>query len=824
MKRYKSNRLVRALGVTLISTAGLYGLSSTVPTYADFFPQLTEEPCMGEAAGFGLNCSANDIRVGSVTDIKNTDGSPGPVECTLGGDAEFLADVTIVTTAKKRYDYAVWLPEGDWSPQDFSTTNTCSILIGEADGLPGEDLEDDPLDTCADISKPPGTHLYDDQVITLNCQDADGDGKADFNYCTSWNQQAETSPSCDGTAANAPVPGAPSKCLCETFNIDVFIKPGPPTITKTLLSTSSANEPGGIFKYKLDITNTSTVSDIVITDVRDIVRSTTDAAVFANFDLTSAVDTTVGNLTLLGTHADNTCDTVLALPLTLTPAAPTASCVLVMKIEDDDLPDDGTDEIYKDFIRLSVEDKNGSDVGDDTCDPTATPPVVVTGATCSGVVTVAIQDVDPDITIDKFAIAGPGYACVGGTVDLDGKCSGTVYIDEPGGDVTFKLVITNTSTADPLTISSLEDLAETVNIDVLALGADTTCDESLPINLAIGGSFTCTFVRDVSGEPRTVTNTATVQAAESTGHSEGNTATDNDMESVTITDVAPTVALMKEVKIAGDDDSTYAESVEVNEPGGDVVYRFTTTNTSPSGEAITLLSLTDLTLAGDRVTVDETSADTTCAFDGSVTIQFGMANAYQCTIAAFVTGEPDSPLLNTAYVTVQDNEGNEVNSNTDSANVTFADLAPIFDAEFAFSTVVYVRISNGGFEDATLTDMRIRNQVIPASGFTIVEDGMRMINDGNDRVYDIAGDGEDAGDVFPPCELDTVIAASSAYQCHVKLELVPGFDSVINPENVNFSAQKSGVGGVKVTLEDPEGNAVAAEVDLVVTSTEPSPP
>ncbi|WP_105201447.1 hypothetical protein [Pseudoalteromonas sp. T1lg10] len=54
MKRFNCKQLVRALGVALISTASLYGISTT-PAHASFFPQQNNEACMAEQAGFALN-------------------------------------------------------------------------------------------------------------------------------------------------------------------------------------------------------------------------------------------------------------------------------------------------------------------------------------------------------------------------------------------------------------------------------------------------------------------------------------------------------------------------------------------------------------------------------------------------------------------------------------------------------------------------------------------------------------------------------------------------------------------------------------------------
>ena len=96
----------------------------------------------------------------------------------------------------------------------------------------------------------------------------------------------------------------------------------------------------GIFKYLLTVTRDATnKADVIITALEDVVRSSTDTSVYGAFNLHSSSDQVSGNLTLLGSDEDYTCDD-LTLPATLSTTAPGLSCVLVMKVSDEDLPDD----------------------------------------------------------------------------------------------------------------------------------------------------------------------------------------------------------------------------------------------------------------------------------------------------------------------------------------------------------------------------------------------------------------------------------------------------------------------------------------------------
>lgn len=832
MKRFINSRLSRIASVILASTVGLYGLANPTEVYGDVAYSFDNQQCMADAyiekggslSKNALNCTANDVEITKVTPVDPN------AECTLGKTFELQADITVRTNASERYDTTFYLPLTEQIPKVVSVPinpepnglnypDYCSLLVPGVDIFAGTahvDLDnpgDGVWDECGDITKAlgPDEYVIKNQTITMLCIDEDKDQRADFNYCAAWDNQERQNCTLDDDPVIGQVPSTSSKCNCDTFNIDVFIRPDPPEIVKTLISGSPADEPQGIFKYHVEITNVSTQSDIKINAVNDIVRSSTDSAVFADFDLTATADTTIGNVTLLATHGDHTCDTALDLPITLTPSLPTVQCDIMVQIDDDDLPDDGTDELYQDFIRAVVVDKNNDPVGDDNCDPTALTPVTPENGTCSNVVQVAMQDVDPSITISKFATDGPGYKCVGGTVNVTtGECSGTVFIDEPGGDVTYKLVITNTSTVDPLTVTSLKDYVmdgdtRTSEMNLLSLASDTTCNDSLPIDLAVNGeagdSLTCEFVRDVSGGLITVRNEAEVYAEEQAGHSEGNSVNNSDSEQVTIADVPPTVTLKKEVKVAGEPDSAFAESAGVDEPAGNVVYRFTVTNTSPAEEDIRLLSLTDGVLAGERVT----QTGTNCAFDGTVIIVFG--TPYVCTIDATVEGNAGDNLVNTAFVTITDEETN-LDSNEDSATVTFADVAPQFSLGFGFSTIVFIDINaSEAFEELTLHEIKIRNYDVPLplTEFVDEETGvMNLINDNEVRDY--------RGIAYKSCEVGDPIAAGSTYRCHFIVEHLPEFSDI----DFNAPSTDQSLSPIVVTLKDPEGNAVLDTAELHV--------
>ncbi len=215
------------------------------------------------------------------------------------------------------------------------------------------------------------------------------------------------------------------------------------------------------------------------------------------------------------------------------------------------------------------------------------------------------------------------------TVDLT-KSALPTTLPEPGGDFVFTLEIENTS-VEPVTITALTD-DNALSQECLDLIGDV---------IPVGGSVSCSYTVSHT-DAGSYDNTATVTVEDN----EGNSASDSDDETVTVTDVLPTVDLTKSV--------TPASLVE---PGG--VFQFTLTIKNTSVEAVTITALTDdnplptacTDLIGDVLTPDQT---VTCTYDVTHTY----AGSYP----------------NTASVTVKDNENNSA-SDTDSKTVTVAPRA-----------------------------------------------------------------------------------------------------------------------------------------------------
>jgi len=775
--------------IALALVAILWGLMGATPANANFFPQQFEQACMAEAAGFALNCSANDIQVGRVFNIRPEDWQEGDlperVECVLGEPVTFMADVEIITTAKNRYDYTIYLPEGDYSPQEYNTDNTCSVLIGMADNNPGENLED-PLfgggDTCADISKPPGSHLYEDALITMECLDADGDGQAEFTYCSAWNNQADTEPVCDGTTATTPVPGTPSKCKCDAFDIDVFIRPEPPAISKSAGLPLTRPEPGGDYAFDISFKNESAAS-VFITGLIDHVDIGGEGTLYDTplnlLGSTTLVDPTDPD-TPEGVYLKDNSECVANFnDLTageLLPGA-TFSCSFTVTIVDRDLPDDQSPELYKDVIKVVLADKNGDPVGDGTTCPAALG--AGAGDNCSDIKTVDVTNVDPTITVTKTP--------------------STKQVLEPGENVTFNVVVTSTSGNfdDPLTLTSLMDS----DFGDLTAYPGSTCSTGA---LYLGTPYTCSFTAFISGNfgDPAHSNTVTAKAVDN----ENDEATAQGTAAVAINDVPSSIILIKiaspdEVLETGDDPTVFR----------DVDYTFTFSVDAAGVDAVTFNSLQDVVwinngdpsapidlTGGCMVDTKNGSAITPTSLNGFTLLPGESAS---CTITMALQGNAGDVRHNTATIQGTDADGAPLQASS-SEDVTFTDAPLDIAPAFALKARAFVRLTNGGVDTATISVLKIKGiNLVAGAG---VANQFEILDETPSYSYE-TGDGP-----YAFCAPGTVIAPGATYECAFTIKLYPGFTPAT--DDIAFSAL--GLDGLVVTLTDDDGSDITKTIGI----------
>ena len=384
--------------------------------------------------------------------------------------------------------------------------------------------------------------------------------------------------------------------------------------------SASLPEPGGNFTYKVVVGNDSVSTDpVTITSLMDDVYG----------DLLDA-----GNGNISASTCADLKDAVIQPGNSLT-------CTFVAEFT-------GQPGSKKDIVTVKGHDDEGTATNEPSDDATA-----------------VITNVDPTIGVDK-TVSPTG---------ADGTFGDLATKPEPGGNFTFKVVVSNLSTSsqDTLEITSLVD---DVYGDLTTSGHDgivsTTCGAVEGTVLAPkgeeGDSVTCTFVGSFTGNFG-ASETDTVKAIGK--DEEGNTTSAEDSAEVELTDVPSILQLDKS-----------ANPSSIQEPGGNV--KFTIVITNPASFKIGQTTY---------VTVDSITLDTlTDTVFGNLTAECGIAGVVlapggqkTCVITRSVSGTPSSPHHNTATVTGYDDDNPDgcvepVNGSckeaSDDATVTFTSKPP----------------------------------------------------------------------------------------------------------------------------------------------------
>ena len=254
-----------------------------------------------------------------------------------------------------------------------------------------------------------------------------------------------------------------------------------------------------------------------------------------------------------------------------------------------------------------------------------------TTASASGSATVTFTDTPSSMTVSKTA--------------------NPTSLPEPGGPVTFTVVVRNTSTVDSVTIDTLTD---DIHGDLAGQG---TC--AVPKVIVAGGSSSCTFTATVTGNAgSSETDTVTASGTDD----DRNPVSASGSATVTITDVPSSMTITKT-----------ASRTSLPEPGGSVVFTLVISNTS-AVDTIGLTSLVD-DIHGDVTDVTGDIAATDC--DVTPRVSIGLGATYTCTFTATATGDATSSPTQTDTVTASatDDDGRTLSA-SGSATVSFTDVLP----------------------------------------------------------------------------------------------------------------------------------------------------
>ncbi len=271
------------------------------------------------------------------------------------------------------------------------------------------------------------------------------------------------------------------------------------------------------------------------------------------------------------------------------------------------------------------------------------------------------------------------------------KMSSPTSVPEPGGDVTFMVLIENTSAIDTVFIQSVVD-------DQFGDLRDRCVATVWPVALEPGGILDCTFTEFVGGATgSTHRNVVTATGVDD----DGLPVSDADDEKVDITDLKPTITVNKS-----------AQPTFIPESGAQVTFSVDVVNNSLV-EAVTLQTLID-TIYGNL------NGQGSCAVPQTLAANGG---SYQCTFSRFVTGDVGTDHINIVRATAADDEGNQA-SDTDDALIVFGDVLPAI--EVVKSATPALVLETGGLVTFTIELINSGNETVTVT--SLVDDHFGNLN------------------------------------------------------------------------------------------------
>ncbi|MCB0164077.1 MAG: hypothetical protein KDI79_07625 [Anaerolineae bacterium] len=220
------------------------------------------------------------------------------------------------------------------------------------------------------------------------------------------------------------------------------------------------------------------------------------------------------------------------------------------------------------------------------------------------------------------------------------KTANSTSLPEPGGAVVFTVKVKNTSSADDVTVNSLND---SVYGNLAGKGTCVT-----GTNLSPNATYQCTFSGSFTGQQPGASQSSAVTA----GVTDDDTNSFNKTSSnvlILITNVPSAIEVTKS-----------ASPSSVPEPGGTVNFTVKVKNTSPA-DVVNLKSLND-NVYGNL------NGKGTCAVGGNIAV----GGQYQCNFTANVSGVQGQSKTSTVTANVQDDD-NENLSNFGSATVVIGE-------------------------------------------------------------------------------------------------------------------------------------------------------
>lgn len=420
-----------------------------------------------------LNCTANDVTISTITNIDITAGGKcdkNGCVCYEGGPVTFEADFSMPLTAQERYDIGFYIATDGDQTTTGALTGECASTNVTVTNSPTTFINDDPApDVCGDIKGSLNT-LYNPQIVrfglTMPCE-PDDNGKLALPYCTTWRQPGSNQV-CLGTGTSPATNDVypGSPSKCFCGIKEIDIFTETATIEVTKENISgNVTETGGFVTYSVSVKNLAEVASVTLDSLTDDKYG----------DITSVHDAiTTTTCTLATIPAGNVTGNPYTCQFTAT--AP---------------PGDAGDVVTDTVTACGTDSFNHTNICDD--DPA----------------NFTYTDVQEPPTLVKTATAFTNVSC--------------------SVDVTYTVVVTNTSLANPgdsLTLTSLTD--DKYGDITLVQGnvLSTTC--AVPQTIAYSQHYSCSFVGKVNCSDLTNSNlidTVTGSAADDDGVTYDDTST-----------------------------------------------------------------------------------------------------------------------------------------------------------------------------------------------------------------------------------------------------------------------------------------------------------
>ena len=459
------------------------------PASAQVAPSCMQDVWKAHGNSQSLTCTANDVTLSTVSNIciavtpggpqdANNDGCQDPnpqgqFTCVSGQPFTFTADFAMPLTAQARYDLGLYIAT-DGGGADGALTGQCAANVVTTANSPTFINKDAAPDICGDIDSA-NTPQVIRQTITTMCVDSNNDSKVNLPWCTSWRQPGANEV-CDSstytTAATFDAfPGSPSKCNCGDLNIDVFLETASITVIKDAV-TATVSEAGGSVIYSVAVTNNALVSSVTLDSLIDDLYGDITQVQGAVTATTCTLTTIPAEINDPGNQNPYMCEFTVAVASGAHNAGDTITDIVTACGSDD-------------FGHSNLCDDDPADV---TVTDASSPPSLTKTATATQAVTV---------------------------------------------DVQFSVGVSNTSSFDTLSLTSLTDDKFGNITAVQGNVISTTC--AVPQTIAPSGSYACSFVGRISAAGLH-TNVVTGAATDDDGVSYGAPELEDDADvNITVT-------------------------------------------------------------------------------------------------------------------------------------------------------------------------------------------------------------------------------------------------------------------------------------------------